>query len=66
MEWLVRRELESETEALEMAVRWGDGIGLRKDGETLDVPMPAVPQDLIGLLMSGPVLLYDGNEVEFS
>jgi hypothetical protein len=59
-------QFQNELGALETAASHGDEIGLRKDGRTLDVPKPAVPRHMIGLLMSDPVLFYDGNEMEFS
>ncbi|GJD92588.1 hypothetical protein BHAOGJBA_6143 [Methylobacterium hispanicum] len=58
-------EFENELGALETASFHGDEIGLLADGRTMDVPEPAVPQHLIGHLMSDPVLFYDGTEMEF-
>lgn len=58
-------QFQNELGALETAALHGDEIGLRKDGKTLDLPKPAVPRHLISLLMSDPVLFYDGTELEF-
>lgn len=59
-------QFQNELGALEVVALHGDEIGLLADGRTPDVPEPAVPRHLIGLLMSDPVLFYDGNEMEFS
>lgn len=58
-------QFQNELGALETASFHGDEIGLLADGRTLDVSEPAVPRHLIGLLMSDPVLFYDGTELEF-
>ncbi|ACK81456.1 hypothetical protein [Methylorubrum extorquens] len=52
--------------SLDMAATWGDEIGPLDDGKTLDVPEPAVPTHLIDLVMSDPVLLWDGSELDLA
>ena len=55
----------NELAALELAEAYGDEIALLDDGKTLDVSEPVVPPQLARLVMSDPVLLRHGSEMNF-
>ena len=58
-------KVENEMGALDLAESLGDPIPTKADGKTLDVPKPAVPKAHIAMIMSHPVMLYDGTEMAF-